>query len=425
MAKGSRNGVARGKKGDSVYYRISGSNNNEKQGERQYVAQVRNPKTVSQSAQRIKMTPAVNFYRAFKEEILDHSFQGVTYGARCHATFMKAALTMASGYPFVILGRENVAPGEYLMSRGSIPSLSYYFDSANLGLRCPALFLEDGTDTLADWSKSVIERAPFINNGDQVTFAFVLGNEDGNEFPYVTRLVLDTTNETDMMSSIFEAMHLEFDEDRIDIDGTGFANYVIEGAAIIISRPVVSQTTGAVDWLRSTQKMVVNYGLDWLTFRFFSQSAYDTAMISLMGTSKSVSSTWYLNQGKTTTKVAAIPDAPVSIPFQMGVTAQVRDTDSWLYGVWLATLRDTNGKTYLIADPVTNNLVTAYGYAANGNTDVVSNTLYAVNTQSSTRYETDAAWVALKAEYDGVLTPDEASAIATANGVSLTFTTGA
>ena len=423
MAKGSRNGLAKGKKGDSVYYRISGSNNKEQQGERQYVATIKNPKTMAQAAQRVKMTPAVNFYRAFQEEILDHSFQGEKYGARCHAAFMKAALKMSVGFPFVPMGREAVAPGGYLMSRGAIPSLIYDWDDSG-NLICEALSVDNSLNKFGEWSQSVIDATHFLQNGDQITFGFVMGNEDGNEFPFVCRIVLDTTDETNEVGNVLAEAGIRFNQDGI-VTPENMENFDIEGAVIIVSRPNISQTTGTVTWQRSTEAMKPNYMLSYMRQRFFSQDAYDAAMNSYLAASKNnLTSDWYLNQGKAAAKVQSIPDAPIEMPFALGVTPQSHNDDSWVYGKFFATMRDTKGKVYLIADAGANDNVDIYGYDNQGNTDVISNNLYLI-TQPSTKSAEDAGWLAVKAQYDGVLTTAEAEALAAANGVAVTFTTGA
>ena len=329
MAKGSRNGLAKGKKGDSVYYRISGSNNKEQQGERQYVATIKNPKTMAQAAQRVKMTPAVNFYRAFQEEILDHSFQGEKYGARCHAAFMKAALKMSVGFPFVPMGREAVAPGEYLMSRGSIPSLIYDWDDSG-NLICEALSMDTHTDKFGVWCQGVIDAAHFLQNGDQITFGFVMGNEDGNEFPFVCRIVLDTTDETNTVGDVLVAAGISLNQDGI-VEPQNMSNFDIEGAVIIVSRPTISQTTGTVTWQRSTETMKPNFMLGYMRQRFFSQDAYDAAMYTYMAASRNnLTSDWYLNQGKAAAKANQIPDAPV--PENLPPTIDVTYTAEWVEG---------------------------------------------------------------------------------------------
>lgn len=328
MAKGSQIGLQKGKLGNTVKYRISGSNNKEEQGTRAYQPVVANPKTMAQAAQRIKMTPAVNFYRAFQEEILDHSFQGEKYGARCHAAFMKAALNMNVGFPFVPKGRDAVAPGEYLMSKGSIPSMVYDWDDKGK-LVCAALAVEDGLDDFGAWSQDVINAAPWLQNGDQITIAFVLGNEDGNEFPFVCRLVLDTENTTDQIGNVLDGLKIQFSGEGV-VALNGIFGYDIEGAVIIVSRPTISQTTGAVSWLRSTETMKPNFMLGYMRQRFFSQDAYDAAMYTYMAASRNnVTSDWYLNQGKAAAQSKKIPVAPVpeDIPEFIVTSVSINDGD--------------------------------------------------------------------------------------------------
>lgn len=420
MAKGSRNGVARGKKGDSVYYRISGSNNSEMQGERQYVGNVRNPKTIGQASQRVRMIPAVNFYRAFGQEILDHSYQGVKYGARSHSTFMKDALLGMGNFPFLTKGNDTLAPGEYLMSKGGIPSLIYAFDDS-AELICEALAVDTESETYGNWCQGVIAVAPWLKSGDQITFAFVMGNEDGNEFPFVTRFVLDSEEAVKTIGAVLEDAKLDINQDGL-IAPADMANFDIEGASIIVSRPVVSNTTGTISWQRSSERMLVNWSLAYMVFRFFSQSAYDTAMISLMAAAKATPiNDWYLNQGELGQARADIPDAPVKLPFALGVTTPVQDAASWLNGLYLATVRDTNGKIYLVANTSGAN-IQPFGYAADGSSAAVSTNLYRI--LGNDKPATDAEWLILKNQYAGVLTSTQATELAAENDVALVFTMG-
>lgn len=421
MAKGSQIGLQKGKLGNTVKYRISGSNNKEEQGTRAYQPVVANPKTMAQAAQRVKMTPAVNFYRAFQEEILDHSFQGEKYGARCHAAFMKAALKMNVGFPFVPMGREAVAPGDYLMSRGSIPSMVYDWDD-NGRLVCAALAVEDGTDEFGVWSQDVLNAAPWLQNGDQITIGLVLGNEDGNEFPFVCRLVLDTANTSDMIGNVLDGLKIQFSGEGV-VALNGIYGYDIEGAVIIVSRPTISQTTGAVSWLRSTETMKPNYMLGYMRQRFFSQDAYDAAMYSYMATSKNnLSSDWYLNQGKATAKSQSVPEAPIKMPFTLGATPQGLDDGSWTYGLIFATFVNTDGKQYLIAN-VSGGNVTPFGYSADGAEDEISTNIFQITT-AGTKSSTDPTWVAITEQFDGIKTAEEAQTMAQAAGVTLVFTMG-
>lgn len=423
MAKGSRNGIARGKKGDTVYFQISGSNNKQKQGERQYTAEISNPKTVAQAAQRLKALPAALMYKAFGDEILDHSFQGVTYGARCNAVFMKYALSMESKFPFVGKDRDRVAPGEYLMSKGSIPSLQYYFRPINQegGISCLALAMEDGSDTYGEWCQEVLTRAPWLRNGDQVTFAFIVGTEDGFETPSVHRIVLDVTS-TITAGEVVSSAGLLFGANST-IKPDSFTGYDVQAACIIISRPRISPSNGSVTWQRSTERMKVNYSLEYLVYRFYTQTAYDAAINSYTGgNAKHISSPWYLNQGQSTTQQQLIPKAPIEIPFAQGITAQCHDEDSPFYGMYFATLRNSDGQRYLIAEIDSTDRVDPYGYAPNGGYAVIGTTLYRIH-ESAAQYATDEYWTNLVKQYDGVLTGNQAVQMAAANGVTLTIHT--
>lgn len=419
MAKGSQNGVLKGKRGNTVFFKIANSNNKEKQGSREYVAEVANPMTVPQATQRVKMTPAIRFYSAFKEDCLDHSFEGVKYGGQSMRHFMKKAFELLTGWPFAQKGLAVALPAEYLMSQGSLNPIKYEFDSSN-NFVCEVLAAVDGT--LGEWAQSVIDASHgTIQNGDQITIITLEGNNIMAPWPKVVRVVLDTTS-TEEAEGALSALGIDISPDGV-IGAKIFGN-TIYGGTIIVSRPEVSQTTGALTWKRSTQRMAVNYG-DSQVASLFTQNAYNAAVRSYTKSgNRDIQSDYYLNQGKRKAADLNIPDAPVNIPFALGVTPQNKNEDSWVYGKFFATMRDTKGKVYLIANAGSNNNVDIYGYDNQGNTDTISNNLHLI-TQPSTKSAEDAGWLAVKAQYDGVLTTAEAEALAAENGVTVTFTTGA
>lgn len=82
-------GLGKGSIGDVVFYR-----NNGKQVSRVRNRQVKNPKTSAQMAQRTIMQNVSQAYSAMKE-IVDHSRQGISYGAKTMAAFMKDNLNVA------------------------------------------------------------------------------------------------------------------------------------------------------------------------------------------------------------------------------------------------------------------------------------------------------------------------------------------
>jgi hypothetical protein len=304
------------------------------------------------------MAPAVAFYRAFKNEILDHSFEGIKYGGRSHARFMKLAMNMQSGFPFVEKGDGVLAPGNYVMAEGSLNGIPFDLSTETL-INVPSMAVENG-DTLADFSQFLISQCPWIHNGDQITFAFIIGGETIKPYAFVHRIVLDTESTT-AMSSVLGSV-------TIDQDGNvgvrfGSSAEPLAGAAIIVSRPSVSNTNGSVSWQRSNSTMKVNERNTYIISHFFNQGAYEAAVRSYMTASREVSSAWYLNQGKLKAAQQEIPVAPgVSIKV---FAVQCQNEDSKSYGKWLAAIvNPTNGKTYVIAGNG------QYGDADNGTQNV-------------------------------------------------------
>lgn len=313
MAKGSQNGLLKGKRGNAVFYKIANSNNKEMQGSRAYTAEVTNPKTGNQANQRIKMSPAVNFYRAFRDEILNHSWQAVKYKGRSHAEFMKKALLMQYGFPYLEIDDQRLVPGEYQMSSGSIPAIA--FTVADDALTCEQLsILELQTTTIREYVDAVTADLPYLKEGDQLTFAFVMVDASNNTFPFVSRIILGTTDEfpTDNypMRSVYQAAGLVCTEDGAIYPN--LADCKILGAAIIVSRPTFTTGSTKAEWLRSNSFMVVNYDNAWLNSGFFSPEAWDRCVATYMAAgAKAPKSPWYLNHGTTEIQSADRPSAPV------------------------------------------------------------------------------------------------------------------
>ena len=172
MAKGYAMERWQGKKGSNVFYKISNSSNAQKQGVRERVYEVSNPKTRSQAMQRMKVRAAQNFYNTLAP-ILNRAMQGVKYGGMTRNEFMKYALSMSSS-PAVEKGSSVAIPGAYLLSKGSLPAFApSAFSSSEVDFKAP--FYVDATIealpnyqlTKGDVSKITANGA--IKEGDQIT----------------------------------------------------------------------------------------------------------------------------------------------------------------------------------------------------------------------------------------------------------------
>lgn len=331
MAKGSLNGVRKGKKGDSVYYTITGSNNKEKQGERQYIGEVANPKTMQQAAQRMKLTPAVNFYRALGNDILNHSWQGVKYGARSHAEFMKLAMNNNSGvFPFVKKGYAKLVPGRYVIAKGSLSPLDAIIDQSEPFTFNAGMVFGDVTNIpVSDYMTNMINASNgVLKPGDQITFVIIArkliesqaGDYYSDFFTVTLRFVLDPAKDGAGFSTAAawlasKGVAVNRDGMLVPASNSVLNDCKLASLGVIVSRPSVSKTNGSVSWMRSNASMVVTQDVE---EEFFTQNAYDEAIRTYLPENVNPTSGWYLNDGTLNPDNQQTPLAP-------GVVSYIRN----------------------------------------------------------------------------------------------------
>lgn len=289
MAKGNAFiGIVTGKLGDTVGYRVANSADKVVQGWRPYKATVANPQTEAQSIQRLKMAPAVNFYRALGT-ILNNAWQGQKYGTKSRNYFMSAAMTQIIGIPFIVKGDKRFYPGEYQVAQGSLIRQSVTAIADNL--LTTSLISPGVTGTWGEFSQNLINKNFGVKNGDKLTFIFVGTSALGEYLPAYSYVILDTTNTT-AASEILASSNLSFAGAADAPLQVGVVNAVadIVAGAVILSR---LDTSAGTKWLRSNSYMFVTdaYKEQWM-----STSAYQAAITSYMK-AENVSSDWYLNAG--------------------------------------------------------------------------------------------------------------------------------
>lgn len=282
----------KGKVGNMVAYKNPNVNNADSTVVRAYTANVKNPKTRKQAEQRMRMLPAQNFYRAFRT-LLDHSWQGVKYGGRSYAKFMKLALADKTlAIPYQEKGDSNFVPGPYPMSSGSLPQI--LVDQAVIGqFGIPvslilAKSLAVSSSTLGAISESLLALNEQLQVGDYLTFIQVKKIE-GTFVPSFFRLKLDPMS-TALLSTTPLQINVEGDED------TGVLSYrfgVDEpcGGCIIHSR---EPEQGSTTWLRSNASMVL--AADAIT-DYRTAEAEAKAIESYQSRAGETNSHWYLNGG--------------------------------------------------------------------------------------------------------------------------------
>lgn len=314
MAKGLQQ--RRGKVGNEIYYNVANSNNKEKQGVRVYQPNVKNPKSVAQSIQRMKVAPSVSFYRALAE-LLDHSWQGIPYGGRSTQHFRKLAMLMKTGYPYVLKGDNTPFPGEYQISSGSLVSPTIEgWNTLTMGLRTNLVvdsrdpFQEDSGATLGDISLQILNNNGYLQEGDQLTFIYCLpvaksgptATPDLSQGVYYKycRLVLNTESEylfKDWLKATGFELLPSTEDKTLFLNFTGGirlgeqADGIPCGGAIIVSRP--PRNDGG-SWQRSLTKFFCTPEYKNV---MMGDAAYQAALESYQKETSSMTSDWYLNQG--------------------------------------------------------------------------------------------------------------------------------
>ena len=143
-------------------------------------ASVKNPRTAAQMKQRMIFTTVQSAYKTMRE-IVDHSQEGVTYGAKTMASFMKMNLVeLRKNYSnedvaaFNLKGNTNVvAPYPFKIATGTLifdPKIEEISDNS---IRCA---WSSGAATIANMTYAQLLTMLGVNKGDQLTFIMCAGN---------------------------------------------------------------------------------------------------------------------------------------------------------------------------------------------------------------------------------------------------------
>lgn len=282
-------GFARGKVGAVVY---STSNAALSGGRKQIVRikaeNVKNPRTIAQIVQRMKIGPAQLFYAAFEKAAgsvennpLSHSWEGTEYGSKSRMRFMQLAM---AGDPkaYVPKGVKFPVPGQYQVSEGSLQSLPWRKSIESIRDQGNVLIQGEMTaaqvDALSNFGVQV---------GDQITLIGLIESAavSGSYEAFMRRRIVGVGNDWDVTDNAGSAVF------AITTDGIWTNNDKVAALAVIVSRGTTN------DAKRSTETMLVMPAYASL----LSPEAYDKAVESYVTgvTYNSLNSTWYLNQGST------------------------------------------------------------------------------------------------------------------------------
>lgn len=284
MAKGSAQGLWRGKKGTSVFYKIKNSNNAQKQGIRERVYEISNPQSTGQASQRMKMLPAQRLANILKN-VIERGFEGIEYGVKSRQEFLKYALKMTTGFPATEKDATTVYPGKYLIANGTLPKMITTIVE-NSGLSQPGFNVENLTDvtTIGDLSAKMLAYNPFLMAGDQITFVVCGCYDDTDDSALswkIESFIIDETNTTPLSGLTAALIYNNTYQLVLDATEAGFEWFA--ATATILSRE--SNTGGH---LRSESSLTVSSDYDYL----FTNEAYSAARRSYQKNNAKVTSDW-------------------------------------------------------------------------------------------------------------------------------------
>lgn len=299
MAKGSAMGLWRGKKGSTVFYKLTNSNNAQKQGIRERVYEVANPQSNGQATQRAKLLPAQRVAGVLRE-IVERGWQGVEYGSKSRSEFLKRALSMKSGYPFIEKDDDRIVPGAYQLTKGTLAQIGITYDDSFKAVT--NIILGDtrswGTSspTIGELSERIIENNANLQSGDQLTFVVAISDKDTTSgqleanysWGYFS-FFLDENNTESFDTLKNSLLMLAFDEVEDDSLSV-LSGVVIAGSPmpIVAVAVVVSRLGDNGSHMRSTSKLLLNDDIlsDWYSSsqQRRARESYQTANASTTNT---------------------------------------------------------------------------------------------------------------------------------------------
>lgn len=306
MAIGFKGGYTRKKEGSSVYFVNQNVKGKVKQVSRAYVSDIKNPKTLGQAKQRALFVAAKNFRRGF-EGLLNHSWQGTKYGSPSLSKFMSLVMANkgAAYADFFYQPRNSMKfiPQPWPLSTGSVVgeiSTQGGMIMRDMSYVDTNIFMAElaAESTIGDFSKAIIAAAPFLADGDMLTFCVVYCDEGGKDLtasakyaPVFDRIVLDTTNTTKLTENfttengLFKVARLH---GCLNLTPVNPIMEFIAAFGCIISR----RNSVGTAYQRNNATLLVRDD----EFNLYGGSDYRENCLRSMMDDSFLESTWYLNQ---------------------------------------------------------------------------------------------------------------------------------
>lgn len=228
------------------------------------VVDVKNPRTVSQMSQRMIMATASAAYAAMRA-IVNHSFEGVTYGQATMSEFIRenARLLAAnlsavtSKFAYNEYQNRNLVPGCYLVSRGSLPYRNFVegvlYDPTYIAI--DIYRFEEGSSSV---SVANLAKSLGLAVGDYATIMIITKDENLStySFSYIRIKYIQSSDTIVTTSNITD--FFEFESNReikwVEVQNLSVVfglKLIMEDIDMFLSTVVHSKKTSN-GWLRST-----------------------------------------------------------------------------------------------------------------------------------------------------------------------------
>lgn len=161
--------------------------NQGKQITKDRVSIVKNPRSLAQMQQRLFMATASAAYAAMKQ-IVDHSFEGVSYGQSTMSEFIKENLKLirkdflseAAKFGYNKYQNRDLHAGNYLMSKGTASDINTSIISASAGQQAQTVVIAAaGTGAEAPTAAQLAEQLG-IGIGEMATICLLVGDINGD-----------------------------------------------------------------------------------------------------------------------------------------------------------------------------------------------------------------------------------------------------
>ena len=279
-------GLWKGKKGSSVFYRIANSNSAQKQGIRERAFEIANPRTNSQAGQRMKLLPAQRVYGVLKP-IISRGWQGVNYGVESKQEFLKRALKLTTGYPFLEKDSSLTVPGAYQISKGTLQQIYTTIDEDPNQHETSIRYSNVQGETWGAFSQAIINSTPGLQDGDQITVVACVQENNGDPIWWYNSVILDTTSTEDgssmpIMTPRAVGANLIMQNNRL---------YVMTQQAFMLASAIIISRLRDGEYMRSTSVLTINDQAGGMQ-NYFNGAAFRRARNSYMNPTRIESTDW-------------------------------------------------------------------------------------------------------------------------------------